>query len=77
MSSRSMPKWADVLLVPLISLAIAFAISALVILAIGEDPVHAMVIMEPGKSSLSPFFLSDPVVAGYIPPFFGHGYLYY
>ena len=49
MSARAMPKWADVLLVPLLSLAIAFAISALVILAIGEDPVRAMNLMISGS----------------------------
>ncbi|MFN4099719.1 MAG: ABC transporter permease [Pararhodobacter sp.] len=49
MSSRKMPRWADVLLVPLLSLLIAFAISALVILAIGEDPVRAMQLMVSGS----------------------------
>ncbi|MCW1931783.1 ABC transporter permease [Pararhodobacter zhoushanensis] len=49
MSSRNMPKWADVLLVPLFSLVIAFAISALVILAIGEDPIRAMELMVTGS----------------------------
>ena len=48
MSAKRMPKWADVLLVPLLSLVIAFAISALVILAIGEDPVRAMNLMITG-----------------------------
>lgn len=48
MSAKSMPKWADVLLVPLLSLVIAFAISALVILAIGEDPVRATRLMITG-----------------------------
>jgi general nucleoside transport system permease protein len=43
-----MPKWADALLVPLISLVIAFVISGLVILAIGEDPVAAMKLMVTG-----------------------------
>ncbi|MFC7703835.1 ABC transporter permease [Plastorhodobacter daqingensis] len=43
-----MPKWADATLVPLISLAIAFLISGLVILAIGENPVEAMKIMVSG-----------------------------
>ena len=37
-----MPKWAEVILVPLISLMLAAIISALVILAIGEDPVAAV-----------------------------------
>lgn len=43
-----MPRWADVILVPLISLLIAFGISALVILAIGEDPVAAVQLMVTG-----------------------------
>lgn len=48
MSSKRIPHWADVVLVPLISLAIAFAISALVILAIGEDPWEATKLMVTG-----------------------------
>ncbi|ABL68638.1 nucleoside ABC transporter membrane protein [Paracoccus denitrificans PD1222] len=43
-----MPKWADVILTPLISLALAFGISALVILAIGESPVEALKVMVQG-----------------------------
>lgn len=43
-----MPKWADALLVPLISLLIAFLISSIVILAIGEDPIAAMKMMVTG-----------------------------
>ena len=46
---EKMPKWADVLLVPLISLLIAFLISGLVIWAIGEDPIAAMKIMVDGS----------------------------
>ena len=49
MSTKSMPRWADVILVPLLSLAIAFAISGLVILAIGEDPVAAIKMMVSGS----------------------------
>ncbi|MEM6276110.1 MAG: ABC transporter permease [Pseudomonadota bacterium] len=37
-----MPRWADVLLVPLISLLLAALLSALVILGIGENPVEAL-----------------------------------
>ncbi len=48
MSARRLPHWADVTLVPLISLVIAFAISALVILAIGEDPWEATRLMVQG-----------------------------
>ena len=42
------PKWVDMLLVPLISLLIAFALSGLVIVAIGEDPVAALKLMVTG-----------------------------
>lgn len=48
MSARAMPRWADVTLVPLFSLVLAFALSALVILAIGEDPVRATQLMVTG-----------------------------
>ncbi|QBX33732.1 ABC transporter permease [Paracoccus liaowanqingii] len=43
-----MPKWADVILTPLISLILAMGISALVILAIGESPWMALTTMVEG-----------------------------
>lgn len=43
-----MPKWAEVVLVPLISLFIAAVLSALVILAIGESPIDALKLMIEG-----------------------------
>lgn len=43
-----MPKWAEVILVPLISLLLAAILSALVILAIGEDPIAAVNLMVTG-----------------------------
>lgn len=43
-----LPKWADIVLIPLINLALAFLISALVILAIGEDPWNALKLMVDG-----------------------------
>lgn len=43
-----MPHWADVVLIPLISLLLAAILSALVILAIGEDPIAAVNIMITG-----------------------------
>ena len=43
-----MPAWADAVLVPLISLLLAAVISALVILAIGENPVEALKLMVTG-----------------------------
>ncbi|MGH1355750.1 MAG: ABC transporter permease [Thalassovita sp.] len=45
---EKMPKWADVILIPAISLLLAAALSALVILAIGEDPVAAVKLMVQG-----------------------------
>ena len=44
-----MPKWAEVILVPLISLILAAVLSALVILAIGENPITAVGIMIDGS----------------------------
>jgi ABC-type uncharacterized transport system permease subunit len=43
-----LPTWADVVLVPLISLLLAAAISALVLLAIGQSPVEAFNVMVDG-----------------------------
>ena len=43
-----MPKWADVVLIPLISILLAAIISALVILAIGENPIEALKLMVNG-----------------------------
>lgn len=43
-----LPKWADVALVPLISLVMAAIISALVLLAIGQSPTEAFKVMVDG-----------------------------
>ena len=43
-----MPAWADAVLVPLISILLAAVLSALVILAIGENPVTALSLMVEG-----------------------------
>ncbi|MFT4151246.1 MAG: ABC transporter permease [Paracoccaceae bacterium] len=43
-----LPKWADVVLVPLVSLLLAAVVSALVLLAIGEDPLAALDTMVDG-----------------------------
>ncbi len=45
---EKMPRWADVFLVPLISLFIAFVISGVVIAAIGQNPLEALKIMVTG-----------------------------
>jgi simple sugar transport system permease protein len=40
-----MPKWADVILIPLISVLLALIVSGLVVMFIGENPLDAMAIM--------------------------------
>ena len=39
---HKLPRWADVALIPLINLIIAFAISAIIIFAIGANPWKAL-----------------------------------
>ncbi|MEM1272989.1 MAG: ABC transporter permease [Pseudomonadota bacterium] len=43
-----MPHWADVVLIPLVSVILALLVSGLVVLLIGENPLEAMVIMVRG-----------------------------
>lgn len=45
---QPLPLWADAVLVPLISLALAFLVSGLVILGLGESPLHALQVMVKG-----------------------------
>ncbi|HTO28214.1 MAG TPA: ABC transporter permease [Devosia sp.] len=39
---RPLPRWADILLLPVINLVLAFVISGLVVLAIGQNPLAAL-----------------------------------
>ena len=43
-----MPKWADIFLVPVISIFLALIVSGLVVTAIGENPFQAMAVMVQG-----------------------------
>ena len=45
---QTMPKWADIILIPVISLLLAAILSAIVILAIGENPWEALKLMVDG-----------------------------
>ncbi len=45
---EKMPHWADIVLIPLISLLLAAILSALVIVGIGEDPIAAFKLMVNG-----------------------------
>ena len=40
-----MPRWADLVAVPLVNLVLAFLVSGLVVLYIGENPIEALTIM--------------------------------
>ena len=53
-----LPTWADVVLVPLISLLLAAIVSALVLLSIGQSPVEAFTVMVDGA-------LGSPYAWGY------------
>ncbi len=50
---QTMPKWVDVVLIPLLLVGLAFGISALVILAIGGNPVEALTVMVSGALGTS------------------------
>ncbi len=43
-----LPAWADYVLIPLLNLALALGVAGLVVLAIGENPLHAMRVMIEG-----------------------------
>ncbi len=43
--NSTLPKWADILLIPLLSLILAFLVSGLVVLFIGKDPIEAVQVM--------------------------------
>jgi len=40
--NKSLPRWADIILIPLLNLALAMVIAGLVVVFIGEDPIQAM-----------------------------------
>lgn len=42
MSARSLPRWADLALVPALNLVLAMAVSALIVLAAGQSPTAAL-----------------------------------
>jgi len=44
-ASAKLPVWVDLILIPLINLAMALAVSGLIVLAIGESPLEALDVM--------------------------------
>ena len=55
---KPLPAWADVILIPLINIALAFLVSGIIIYLIGEDPIEAMKILVRGA-------FGDSEVIGY------------
>ena len=47
-TSSTIPKWADVLLIPIINLFMALAVSAMIIYLVGENPIEALKLMIEG-----------------------------
>ncbi len=43
-----LPRWLDLIVLPLVNLALAFAVSAVVLVAIGQDPVQVLVLLVKG-----------------------------
>ena len=43
-----LPRWADLVLIPLMNLSLAFLVAGLVVALIGEDPFHALSVMIAG-----------------------------
>jgi general nucleoside transport system permease protein len=43
-----LPRWADLVLLPAINLAMAFAVSAVVLLVIGQEPLHVLALLIKG-----------------------------
>jgi len=46
--NKGLPKWADIILIPLLSLMLAFLVSGLVVMFIGKDPIEAVKVMVSG-----------------------------
>jgi len=44
-TDNTLPRWADIILIPIINIALALLVSGLIILAIGEDPIEAVKIL--------------------------------
>ena len=44
----ALPRWLDLIVLPLVNLTLAFAVSAVVLVAIGQDPVQVLVLLVKG-----------------------------
>ena len=56
---KPLPRWADVILLPLLNLLLAFVVSGLVVLAIGQDPLAALNAIVTGALMMLPFITSS------------------
>ncbi len=48
-SSSALPRWIDLGLLPLWNLAVALGVAGLVVLAIGQSPMHALSVLLKGS----------------------------
>lgn len=48
MSAQALPRWADVVLLPIVNLAVALAVAGLVVALIGQNPVQVMTMLVKG-----------------------------
>ena len=51
--NKNLPKWVDLGLIPLLTLALAFAVSGLVVMSIGQNPIEVVKVMIQG--AFNPF----------------------
>ena len=47
--NTTLPRWADLVLIPALNLILAFAVAGLVVIFIGENPVQAMRVLIAGS----------------------------
>ena len=48
MSHAPLPRWADVAVIPLLNVVLAFVVAGVVVAAVGENPIEAMTVMVKG-----------------------------
>ena len=48
MSAQALPRWADVVLLPLVNLTVALLVAALVVALIGQNPLDVMTMLAKG-----------------------------
>jgi ABC-type uncharacterized transport system permease subunit len=69
-ATDDVPRWIDLVVLPVFNLALAFAVSAVVLVAIGQDPLHVLVLLvkgafgSPGGISYTLYYATTFVFTG-------------